>query len=153
MTGTVDLSVEMAGLSFKSPLVVASSECGSSVSMLRYLTERKIGGIVTKTFTSPPGFRIRLRPYQFPLNKFGKAYAEGGCLYSLAAPHVEDSHTVETHVSRMAAHCRKSSIVLIVSFFEDPQNHFEKCHALDPQEKADRLDQLEELARIEVLWE
>jgi hypothetical protein len=119
MTGTVDLAVEMAGLSFKSPLVVASSECGSNVAMLRYLTERKIGGIVTKTFTSPPGFRIRARPYQFPLNKFGKAYAEGGCLYSLAAPHVEDSHTVETHVSRMAAHCRTSSIVLIVSFFED----------------------------------
>ncbi len=122
MAGNVDLSVEMAGLRFKSPILVASSECGSDVSILRHLTDRKIGGIVTKTFTSPAGFRIRVRPYQFPLNKFGKAYAEGGCLYSLAAPHVEDSQTVETHVSRMAAHCRTSSIVLIVSFFEDPQN-------------------------------
>ena len=122
MADTVDLSVEMAGLRFKSPILVASSECGSNVSILRHLTDRKIGGIVTKTFTSPSGFRIRVRPYQFPLNKFGKAYAEGGCLYSLAAPHVEDSQTVETHVSQMAAHCRASSIVLIVSFFEDPQN-------------------------------
>jgi dihydroorotate dehydrogenase len=78
MADTVDLSVEMAGLRFKSPILVASSECGSNVSMLRHLTDRKIGGIVTKTFTSPSGFRIRVRPYQFPLNKFGKAYAEGG---------------------------------------------------------------------------
>ena len=122
MVRAADLSVEMAGLRFKSPIVVASSECGSSVSMLQQLTDRKIGGIVTKTFTSPPDFRIRVRPYQFPLNKFGKAYAEGGCLYSLAAPHVESSQTVQTHVSQMAAHCRASSLVLIVSFFEDPRN-------------------------------
>lgn len=37
-------------------------------------------------------------------------------------------------------------------FFDDPQNHFEKCHTLDPRDKADRLDQLEELSRIEALW-
>jgi dihydroorotate dehydrogenase/ferredoxin len=117
-----DLSVEMAGLRFKSPILVASSECGSNLAMLRHLTDRKIGGIVTKTFTSAPDFRIRVRPYQFPLNKFGKAYAQGGCLYSLAAPHVEAVQTVQIHVSRMAAHCRASSTVLIVSFFEDPQN-------------------------------
>jgi ferredoxin len=59
MTGSVDLSVEMAGLSFKSPVVVASSECGSDVSILRHLTEKKIGGIVTKSeekypYTMPP---------------------------------------------------------------------------------------------------
>ena len=117
-----DLSVEMAGLRFKSPILVASSECGSNVSILRHLTDKKIGGIVTKTFTSAPDFRIRVRPYQFPLNKFGAAYAQGGCLYSLAAPHVEDSQKVQTHVSQMAAHCRAASIVLIVSFFEDPRN-------------------------------
>ena len=122
MASAADLSVEMAGLRFKSPILVASSEYGSNVSMLQHLTDRKIGGIVTKTFTSAPDFRIRVRPYQFPLNKFGKAYAEGGCLYSLAAPHVEANQTVQAHVSRMAARCQASSLVLIVSFFEDPQN-------------------------------
>ncbi len=122
MASAADLSVEMAGIRFKSPILVASSEYGSNVSMLQHLTDRKIGGIVTKTFTSAPDFRIRVRPYQFLLNKFGKAYAQGGCLYSLAAPHVEATQTVQAHVSRMAAHCRASSLVLIVSFFEDPQN-------------------------------
>ena len=122
MASAVDLSVELAGIEFKSPIIVASSECGSNVSMLKQLTDKKIGGIVTKTFTSSPDFRIRVRPYQFPLNKFGKAYAEGGCLYSLAAPHVETIQTVHDHVSSMAEHCRASSLVLIASFFENPQN-------------------------------
>ncbi len=122
MAGDADLAVEMAGLRFKSPILVASSECGSNLSMLKHLTDRNIGGIVTKTFTSPPEFRVRVRPYQFPLNKFGKAYEEGGCLYSLAAPHVEDDAAVKVHVSQMAGHCKSSSLILIVSFFEDPQN-------------------------------
>jgi len=122
MSGDENLSVQMAGVTFKSPILVASSECTSSLTMLQNLTDKHIGGIVTKTFTTPAESRIRVRPYQFPLNKFGKAYQEGGCLYSLAAPHVEDSQTIRAHVLQMSEHCKKRSLVLIVSFFEDPQN-------------------------------
>ena len=138
MQTIADMSVKVAGLSFKSPIVVASSECAANLTLLKNWTNRKIGAVVTKTYTSPPEFRMRVRPYQFPLNKFGKAYAQGGCLYSLAAPHVEDSQTVKAHVSQMAEHCRASSVVLIASFFEDPQNNdlwvkqakaFERCGA------------------------
>ncbi len=115
-----DMTVQVAGLTFKNPIVVASSECAANLSVLKNWTNRNIGGIVTKTYTSPPEFRIRVRPYQFPLNKFGKAYTQGGCLFSLAAPHVEDREAVKTHVSQMARHCKASSVVLVASFFEDP---------------------------------
>ena len=122
MEATTDMSVRVAGLTFKSPIVVASSECAANLKILKNWTNRKIGAVVSKTYTSPPEFRIRVRPYQFPLNKFGKAYAQGGCLYSLAAPHVEDRHAVKAHVSQMAEHCHASSLVFIASFFENPQN-------------------------------
>ncbi|UCG06045.1 MAG: 4Fe-4S binding protein [Desulfobacterales bacterium] len=122
METSPDTSVGIAGLKFKNPIVVASSECAANFRLLKNWTNRKIGAIVTKTFTSPAEFRIRVRPYQFPLNKFGKAYRQGGCLYSLAAPHVEDSETVKIQVAQMAEHCRASSVILIASFFEDPQN-------------------------------
>jgi dihydroorotate dehydrogenase (fumarate)/dihydropyrimidine dehydrogenase (NAD+) subunit PreA len=115
-----DLSALMAGLKFKSPILVASSECAANLSLIKNLVDKNIGGIVTKTYTSPPAFRIRVRPYQFPLNKFGKAYSKGGCLYSLAAPHPEDSEVVKKHVSKMASLCKQSDLKLIASFFEDP---------------------------------
>ena len=120
MDKDVDLSVQMAGLTFKSPVVVASSECAANLSLIKNLVDKDIGAIVTKTYTSPPAFRIRVRPYQFPLNKFGKAYSDGGSLFSLAAPHPEDSEVVKEHVSQMAGLCKQSDVKLIASFFEDP---------------------------------
>ncbi|MGD9079579.1 MAG: 4Fe-4S binding protein [Desulfobacterales bacterium] len=120
MDKDVDLSIRLAGVKFKSPIVVASSECAANLSQVRNLVDKPIGAIVTKTYTSAPAFRIRVRPYQFPLNKFGKAYSKGGSLFSLAAPHPEDSEAVKKHVSQMADLCKSSDVKLIASFFEDP---------------------------------
>jgi dihydroorotate dehydrogenase (NAD+) catalytic subunit len=120
MDKDVDLSVQLAGLTFKSPVVVASSECAANLSQVQNLADKDIGAIVTKTYTSPPAFRIRVRPYQFPLNKFGKAYTNGGSLFSLAAPHPEDSEAVKKHVLQMTGLCKQSDVKLIASFFEDP---------------------------------
>jgi len=120
MDNVVDLSIRLAGLTFKSPIVVASSECAANLSLIQSLVDKNIGAIVTKTYTSPPAFRIRVRPYQFPLNKFGKAYSNGGCLFSLAAPHPEDSEAVKKHVWQMAEVCKQSDVRLIASFFEEP---------------------------------
>jgi dihydroorotate dehydrogenase/NAD-dependent dihydropyrimidine dehydrogenase PreA subunit len=122
MDKDVDLSIRLAGLTFKSPIVVASSECAANLSLIENLVDKNIGAIVTKTYTSPPAFRIRVRPYQFPLNKFGKAYSTGGCLFSLAAPHPEASQAVKKHVSQMADLCKQSDVRLIASFFEDPSD-------------------------------
>ena len=120
MAKDMDLSIRLAGITFKSPIVVASSECAANLTLIENLVDKKIGAIVTKTYTSPEAFRIRVRPYQFPLHKFGKSYSEGGCLFSLAAPHPEDSQVVKKHVSQIADLCKQSDIKLIASFFEDP---------------------------------
>jgi uncharacterized phage-associated protein len=37
-------------------------------------------------------------------------------------------------------------------FFDDPPDNFEKCHPLNPEERKDGLDHLEELAKIESWW-
>ena len=122
MTDNLDLSVEIAGFKSKSPVLVSSSECTSEPSLLEKLIQKNIGGIVTKTFTSPSEYRVRVRPYQFPLNVFGSAYREGRSLYSLAAPHVEDMSEVIKKVSQMAKVCKDSSVALIASYFEDPND-------------------------------
>ncbi len=122
MLNKPDLTAKIAGLKLKSPILISSSELTSDLSLLKKLAHTNIGGIVTKTFTTPSEHRIRVRPYQFPLNVFGKGYREGGCLYSLAAPHVEDTASVLKLVSQMAKICRESSLALIVSYFEDPAN-------------------------------
>lgn len=115
-----DLGTTVAGVRFRSPLLVSSSECTSDPEMVRRLCDGPVGGLVTKTFTSNPAHKIRVRPYQFPLNLLGKGFREGGALYSLAAPHVEDLDSWSGRVSRMAGLCRASSVVLVASFFEEP---------------------------------
>lgn len=122
MLNKPDLKTNIAGLKLKSPILISSSELTSDLSLLEKLASTNIGGIVTKTFTTLSENRIRVRPYQFPLNVFGKGYRESGCLYSLAAPHVEDATNVLKLVSKMAEICREASLALVVSYFEDPAN-------------------------------
>jgi len=116
----VHTSVKVAGLTFRSPILVSSSEFAFGPSQCKSLLHSPIGGIITKTFTTDPKNRIRLRPYQFPLNRFGRGY--GGTLFSLAAPHVEDTERVLHHVLQMAKMCHDASLVLIASYFEDPED-------------------------------
>ncbi|WP_457551097.1 4Fe-4S dicluster domain-containing protein [Desulfobacula sp.] len=117
----LELSTQLLGLEFKSPILISSSECTANISLLKKLINKNIGGIVTKTYTSSPENRIRVRPYQFPLNKFGAAFARGKSLYSLAAPHVEEKEAVRQHLADMVSYCKQSSVILVASFFENPQ--------------------------------
>jgi dihydroorotate dehydrogenase/ferredoxin len=116
----LDTGIEVAGIRFKSPVLVSSSECVSQLSLVKALAKRNIGGLVTKTFTTSPGHRIRVRPYQFPLRAFGKGYREGPCLFSLAAPHVQEMPEVIEFLARSAEICHNVSLKLIASYFEDP---------------------------------
>jgi dihydroorotate dehydrogenase/ferredoxin len=122
MLNDLTTSVQIAGVTFKSPILVSSSECASSLPLLEQLTQRNIGGIVTKTVTTRPENRVRVRPYQFPLSAFGKAYRNGKCLYSLAAPHVEEMDHVIEQIPLMASTCHDLSVRLVVSYFEDPSD-------------------------------
>ena len=119
----LDLGITVAGIEFRSPMVAASSECTADTEMVKRLCEGPVGGVVTKTFTSNPLHKIRVRPYQFPLSFLGKGFSDGHALYSLAAPHVEDLKSWSQRVSEMAEACRDASVVLIASFFEDPEEH------------------------------
>ena len=79
MPDDLDLSAEIAGLKFKSPILVSSSVSTSDVSISKDLVHRNIGGIVTTPFHTSSVYRVRVRPYQFPLNAHGKDYREGKC--------------------------------------------------------------------------
>ncbi len=37
-------------------------------------------------------------------------------------------------------------------FFDDPPGEFDKCYALNSEERSDRMEELKELAAIEALW-
>ena len=45
MDKDVDLSIRLAGLTFKSPIVVASSECAANLSLIENLVDKNIGAI------------------------------------------------------------------------------------------------------------
>jgi dihydropyrimidine dehydrogenase (NAD+) subunit PreA len=117
----IDLTVEVAGITFKNPILPAASELVFDGLSAKRIAESGVGGIVTKTFTSSPEFRIRLRPYQFPLARFDTAFKESGSFYSLASPHVEEMDVVmEKNIPEIAQVCKTKGIPLIVSFYEKP---------------------------------
>jgi dihydroorotate dehydrogenase len=117
----IDLRVKIAGTTFKNPLLPAASELVFDGPSAKRIAESGVGGIVTKTFTSSPEYRVRLRPYQFPLARFDTAFRKSGSFYSLASPHVEEMDVVmERNIPEIAQVCKTEGIPLIVSFYEKP---------------------------------
>ena len=117
----MDLSTQVAGIRFKNPILPGASELVFDGESARRVAEAGVGGIVTKTFTSPPEYRIRFRPYQFPLARFNAALKGAGSFYSLAAPHVEEMDVViGKNIPEMAQVCREKGLPLIASFYERP---------------------------------
>jgi len=119
----VDLKVDVAGVTFKNPVLPAASELVFDAPSAKRIVEAGVGGVVTKTFTTSPEFRIRVRPYQFPLNHFDPAFKRSGSFYSLASPHVQEMNVVmEKNVPEIAQVCKENKIPLIVSFYEKPDD-------------------------------
>jgi len=118
---TADLTVRVAGISFRSPVLPAASELVFDGNSAERVAGTGVGGIVTKTFTTSPEFRIRLRPYQFPLAHVNPSLKKSGSLFSLASPHVEEMDVVvRKNVPDISQVCKKAGIPLIVSFYEKP---------------------------------
>jgi dihydroorotate dehydrogenase/NAD-dependent dihydropyrimidine dehydrogenase PreA subunit len=118
----INLRVKVAGTTFKNPVLPAASELVFDRPSAKRIAESGVGGIVTKTFTSSPEFRVRLRPYQFPLARFDTAFRKSGSFYSLASPHVEEMDVVmEKNIPEIAQVCKSKGIPLIVSFYEKPK--------------------------------
>jgi len=116
----MNTQIELAGIHFKSPILAASTECGAHVEFVRRLSGKPLGGLVTKTFTSNLDHKVRVRPYHFPLRRLGRGYENGDALYSMAAPHVELLDPWLEKVEEMARVCAANGVVLIASFFEEP---------------------------------
>jgi dihydroorotate dehydrogenase/NAD-dependent dihydropyrimidine dehydrogenase PreA subunit len=117
----VDVTVKVAGVTFRSPVLSAASELVFDEKSAERVAASGVGGIVTKTFTTSSEFRIRLRPYQFPLGHFNQALKESASLYSLASPHVEEIDVVmKENVPGISRVCKKNGVPLIVSFYEKP---------------------------------
>jgi len=105
----VDLKVEVAGVTFKSPILPAASELVFDGPSAKRIVKARVGGIVTKTFTTAPEFRIRPRPYQFPLTHFDPAFKKSGSFHSLASPHVQEMNLVmEKNIPEMAQVCKEN---------------------------------------------
>jgi len=119
----VDLTVEVAGVTFKNPVLPSASELVFDKESAKRIIDSGVGGIVTKTFTTSPEFRIRPKPYQFPLARFDPAFKKSGSFYSLASPHVEEMDVVmEKNIPEIAQVCKTAQIPLIVSFYEKPDD-------------------------------
>jgi len=119
--GMVNLTVKVAGITFKNPILPAASELVLNGPSAKRVADAGVGGLVTKTFTSSPEFRIRLRPYQFPLSHFDPSFRKSGSFLSMASPHVEDMDVVMgKNIPEIAKVCREKGIPLIVSFYEKP---------------------------------
>jgi dihydropyrimidine dehydrogenase (NAD+) subunit PreA len=119
----IDLKVKVAGVMFKNPVLPAASELVFDGPSAKKIAESGVGGIVTKTFTSAPEFRVRVRPYQFPLARFDSAFKQSGSFYSLASPHVEEIDVVmEKNIPEIAQVCSTRGIPFVVSFYEKPND-------------------------------
>ena len=123
MTTRIDLSIDVAGIRFPNPVLPAASELVFDGASARQAAETGVGGLVTKTFTTNPAFKIRPRPYQFPLGRFGSAFRHSGSFFSLAAPHVADMKTIiRENVPAIRQVGREYGVPVIVSFFEPPED-------------------------------
>jgi dihydroorotate dehydrogenase subfamily 1 len=117
----MDLKTQVLGVRFKNPILPGASELVFDGESANRVAEAGVGGLVTKTFTSPAEYRVRLRPYQFPLARFNSALKGAGSFYSLASPHVEEMDVVlGKNIPEMVQVCREKGLPLIASYYEQP---------------------------------
>ncbi|MBI4186029.1 MAG: 4Fe-4S binding protein [Chloroflexi bacterium] len=87
-----DLSVEVAGIKFKNPVVVGASDLTYDVRGIRQCVDNGVGSIVMKTLSTQAYSRTKTCPFHFSLERFGRSYQGGAkCStesYSLAPPEV-----------------------------------------------------------------
>ena len=71
--GTIELTTHLGRVKLRNPILPGASELAFDGQSVQRLIDAGVGAVVTKSFTSDKQARIRLRPYQFSLNRFGKA--------------------------------------------------------------------------------
>lgn len=77
----VDLTVKVAGVAFKNPIRPIASELVFDGPSTKRVVAQGVDGAVTKTFTTSPEFRIRMRPYQFPQRTVASVWGGKGVAF------------------------------------------------------------------------
>ncbi len=117
--GSVELTTYLGGVRLRNPILPGASELAFDSLSAQRLIDAGVGAVVTKSFTSDKQARVRLRPYQFSLRRFGEAYASSGSFWSLSAPHVEDPETIlRKNIPGIRRVCGAGRVPLVVSFYE-----------------------------------
>jgi len=80
----VDLSVEVAGVKFKNPVIVGASDMTYDLRGIRRCAESGAGGLIIKTLSTQPLPRTRTCPYLMSLERFGKGLDTGSFVGSEA---------------------------------------------------------------------
>lgn len=122
---TPDLSVTIAGVKFKNPILPGSAETAEDIETVKKMVASGVGGVVTKSFSSMKEPTRRLRPYNFALSskRFGRGYGETGSFYTYACPHPRDIElTIEEQIPEMAKICHANGVPLVVSYFGEIAN-------------------------------
>ncbi len=114
MTGDIDLSIKVCGLTFCNPVTPGSSDIGYDEAGVRKCIEQGVGGMVTKSFTSHSPLRTRARPYHFNYRIFGKGFYSN--FISRGGFHPMDpKQAADIIVPQMAKLCQGAGIPLVVS--------------------------------------
>jgi len=109
---TLDLSVSVAGIKFRNPILPGSAELAADERTVKRCIDSGVGGIVTKSFTDVPLLSTRPRPYHFHYRKFG--YADSW-LTITRADTVPWQEALEKKLPGMVKLCADAGIPIIAS--------------------------------------
>jgi len=111
-----DLSVEVAGVKFKNPILPGSGELAEDVRGVKRMIDAGVGGVVTKSYTSMKQVVRRPKPNNFPLP--GRGYTQNGAFITYSTSHpVTVDEMCETEWPKMADLCKKAGVPFILSYW------------------------------------
>ncbi|MFQ6078588.1 MAG: dihydroorotate dehydrogenase, partial [Thermodesulfobacteriota bacterium] len=126
-----DLAVDVCGVRFKNPLVIASAPTTDTAENMRRCFEFGAGGIVIKSLSDDPAFRIAARPMFTILHRKSYPYCFSNYSTGFASPLPPGKWLVELEKGRKLAD--EHQAVLIGSIFSahSPQAWAELARRLE----------------------
>lgn len=112
----VNLTTEVCGVRFRSPVVPAGGDIVSTVGNCKNMIAAGAGAITTKTYTSVEMPRSRPHPNTFALK--GQGFEQGGALFSVIGNWPEHIDIVlKRDIPKFRNLCQRAGIPLIVSWY------------------------------------
>jgi dihydropyrimidine dehydrogenase (NAD+) subunit PreA len=111
-----NLSVSVAGVKFKNPIIPGSSELAEDIRGVRRMIRAGVGGVLTKSYTSMKAEVRRPKPNNFPIP--GRGYSQSGSFLTYSTSHPETIDIVaKRDIPQMAEECSKAGVPLVVSYW------------------------------------